>query len=112
MSDLRTLWNSIEKKRTEWIEHDMMVTGINHRRQPKNYRGRPRLEYMCKIMNDEGCYSYEDTKRKKIKKSTGKSCKPKNYCKSISGLNTKKNCTYTFKTWLGTFYNSNGIFAV
>jgi hypothetical protein len=30
----------------------------------KNARGRPRMEYMQQIIEDQGCTSYKETKRK------------------------------------------------
>lgn len=66
ISEKRILWNSIEKRRNEWIGHVQRRGGllgliIKSFVEGKNYKGRLRLEYMQQIMRDQ---AYVETKRK------------------------------------------------
>lgn len=69
MSEKRTLWNSIKKRKNEWngnvLRHGellrLVIEGCVER---KNVRERPRKEYMLQIIKDQECNSYEKTKRK------------------------------------------------
>lgn len=65
----RTLWSSIKRRRNEWIGHVLRHGGllgliIEGCVEGKNARGRPRMEYMQQIIEDQGCTSYKETKRK------------------------------------------------
>ncbi|XP_050531519.1 uncharacterized protein LOC126900101 [Daktulosphaira vitifoliae] len=56
----------------EWIGHVLRHGGllgliIEGCVEGKNARGRPRMEYMQQIIEDQGCTSYEETKRKASK---------------------------------------------
>ena len=69
MAEKRTLWSVIKKRRNEWIGRVMRHGGllgltIEGCVEGKNCRGRPRMEYIQQIMMDQGCKSYEETKRK------------------------------------------------
>jgi len=52
ISEKRVLWNSIKKRRNEWIGYVLRHDGslgliIEGCVEGKNYKGRPRLEYIC-----------------------------------------------------------------
>lgn len=47
----------------------------------KSIRGRVRLQYISQIIEDQGCNSYQELKRKAMIEKHG------NYCKSITRLN-------------------------
>ncbi|XP_025417940.1 uncharacterized protein LOC112688792 [Sipha flava] len=69
MSARRTLWSSIKKRRNEWIGHVLRHGGllgsiIEGCEEGKNARGIPRMKYMQQIIEDQGCTSYKETKRK------------------------------------------------
>ncbi|VVC29256.1 Hypothetical protein CINCED_3A004138 [Cinara cedri] len=69
MSVRRTLWSSIKKRRNKLIGHalrhgGLLVLIIEGCVEGKNAWGRPRMEYMQQIIEDQGCTSYEETKRK------------------------------------------------
>jgi len=65
MSKRRTLWNSIKNRRNEWVGHVLRYGGLlGLIIEGKNARGIPRMEYMQQIIKDQGCNSYEETKRK------------------------------------------------
>jgi len=69
MSVRRTLWSNIKKRRNEWIGHVLRHGGllgliIEGCVEGKNARGRPRMEYMQQIIEDQGCTSYKETRKK------------------------------------------------
>jgi len=76
------------RKKNEWIgcvlRHDR-VAGIDYRRvrvEDKNYKGRPRVEYVRQITRDQGCNPYVESKRMASNREE--------WSKPISGLNTGK----------------------
>ncbi|KAF0693084.1 Uncharacterized protein FWK35_00035702, partial [Aphis craccivora] len=59
----------MSRRRNEWIGHVLRHGGllgliIEGCVEGKNARGRPRMEYMQQIIEDQGCTSYKETKRK------------------------------------------------
>jgi len=65
----KLIWRNIVKRRNEWIGHIMRHEGllkliIEGSIEGKNHRGRSKLEYIQQIINDQGCNSYVEMKRK------------------------------------------------
>jgi len=65
----KLLWKSIVKRKNEWIGHIIRREGllkliIKGRVKGKNYRGRPRLEYIRQLIRDQECDSYVRMKKK------------------------------------------------
>jgi hypothetical protein len=57
------MWKNIQKRRNELIgrilRHDgLLLLILEDVIDGKNHRGRPRLQYISRIMKDQGCNSY------------------------------------------------------
>lgn len=69
VSERKSMWKSIQKRRNELIGHILRHDGLlllilEGVIDGKNHRGRPRLQYISQIMEDQGCNSYQELKRK------------------------------------------------
>jgi hypothetical protein len=68
MNCKRSLWYYIVRKRVTMVGHilrheGLMKTVLEGRVEGKNYRGRPRLEYIEQIIKEVGCKTYSEMKR-------------------------------------------------
>uniref|UniRef100_A0A2S2P7C6 Uncharacterized protein n=1 Tax=Schizaphis graminum TaxID=13262 RepID=A0A2S2P7C6_SCHGA len=69
VSERKSMWKSIQKRRNELIGHILRHDGLlllilEGVIDGKNHRGRPRLQYVNQIMEDQECNSYQELKRK------------------------------------------------
>ena len=69
VSEKKSIWKSIQKRRNELIGHILRHDGLlglilEGLVDGKNHRGRPRLQYISQIIEDQGCSSYQELKRK------------------------------------------------
>lgn len=71
------MWKSIEKRRNELIGHILRHDGLvllilEGIIDGKNHRGLPKLQFISQIMEDQGCDSYQELKRKTNDRETWK----------------------------------------
>jgi hypothetical protein len=68
MNCKRSLWYYIVRRRVTMVGHilrheGLMKTVLEGRVEGKNYRGRPRLEYIEQIIKDVECKTYSEIRR-------------------------------------------------
>lgn len=88
VSEKKSIWKNIQKRRNELIGHILRHDGLlglilEEIIDGKNHRGRPRLQYISQIIEDQGYNSCQELKRKGLVIEKHGSC-----CKPIVRLNT------------------------